>query len=68
MSDRECILLYERATGESIDGLDDPEIHAICDDVRRVRKAQSEEEAISAVLYWGHDEDWTRVAVKELRK
>ncbi len=59
MTDKEAIDLYERATDSSIDGLDDTEIHDRIDGVRRVREATSEVEAVSAILHWGHDEDWT---------
>ena len=67
ISDKEAIDLYEATTGDTILGWDDEEVHEIIDSVRRVREAQSEEEAMSAILYWGHHEDWTRAIVHRIK-
>lgn len=67
MTDSEAIALYERATGDSAAGCDGPELHEIVESVRCVRAASSEEEAISAILWLGHSEEWTRTIVSQMR-
>jgi len=68
MSDKEALDLYVSATDEEVDCDDAELVHEIVDSVRKVRVASGEEEAMSAILWWGHSEDWTRRIVNKIRK
>ena len=68
MTDAQAISLYEKATGDSIDGYDDPEIHDIVDSVRRVRVATSDAEAIAAIGHLVHGaEDGVMAVIAKIK-
>ena len=67
ISDKEALDLYEAATGDSILGMDAEETHETIESVRAVREATQEEAAMSAILHWGHDEDWTRAICHKIK-
>ena len=68
LTEKEAIDLYEQTTGDNLDGCDEEEAHEIVESVRRVREAKSDEVAVSAILWMGHNEDWTRTIVDKIQR
>jgi len=68
VSDKQALDLYEKATHEDTSGLDDEEMYLVVDSVRSVRSAQTDAEALSAVLWMGHGEEESTEIIAGLRR
>ena len=68
ISDKQALDLYQEAAEGSLTNMDEEEKHLVVDSVRRVRSATSVEEAVSAILWMGGNEQETARLVSEMRK
>ena len=68
VSDKQALDLYEKGHTRRPSGLDDEEMYLVVDSVRSVRSAQTDAEALSAVLWMGHGEEESTEIIAGLRK
>jgi len=68
ISDKKALDLFELATGSRIEEMPDEELHLVIDSVRAVRAASSEAEAVSALGWMGHGQEWTIAVAVGLRQ